>query len=322
MIHCVLLNPSIDHIFEIPHFKAGETFKTQKSLQFPVGKAISVALTLRAMDTEVNVVALIGKEDLKQYNDFLTMHKIVHTLFPVSGKTRSNITIVDSDTKLSTHLRSQGFSGDIQDFEKINSFLRIMVQKDDLVIFSGSLPSGAPKDYYLEPSEIVRNKRAKLIIDSSGERLKLLKMYNPYIIKANLKEMEMIVDRELCPTDEFDYMPNEEELYTLLDSCSELNNYKSKYNVLTLGKFGSLIFTRNEAYFAHIELDRAAYTIGCGDAFLGGLVYGLIHNYSIKENLEIATICGAANTLCLGPGIINREDFPNLKRKLKLQRLR
>ncbi len=307
---------------EIPNFTVGETYQVQKTHEFPVGKAISVALTLQELEIQTHVVALIGKRELCLYQDFLDSKEIAHTFFPVQGVTRSNVTVIDSCSKSSTHLRFIGFEGTRQNFDDINSFLKIMVQKDDFVIFSGSLPLGASPEFFYEPSEIIRRKEAKLIIDSSGERLKLIKMYNPYIIKANLKEMEIIVNKQLCETNEFEHQPSEEELYTLLDLCSELNIYKSKFNVLTLGKYGSLIFNRKEAYFAQISLEKAEYNIGCGDAFLGGLVYGLTQDYSLKENIEIATICGAANTLCFGPGIINKKDFPHLRKIIEIQRLR
>lgn len=322
MIYCILLNPSIDKIIEIPDFKTGETYQLPNPQIFPVGKAISVALTLKELQMSTHLVALIGKNEIKLYKKFLEDKKINHTLIAVEGKTRSNITLIDSINDSATHLRFSGFSGTFENFAGVNSFLRIMVQKGDLVVFSGSLPSGAPPEYYFEPSEIIRSKGAKLIIDTSGKRLNLLKMYNPYIIKANLPEMNIIINKKLHPTDEFDHQPTEEELYSLLDLCAELNDYKSKFNVLTLGKYGALIFNRNEAFYGKICLEKSAYTIGCGDAFLGGLISGLINHYNLEAILKIATICGAANTLRIGPGCIDKADFTYLEKKLQIQRLR
>ncbi|UYP44932.1 1-phosphofructokinase [Candidatus Lokiarchaeum ossiferum] len=322
MIYCILLNPSIDKIIEIQNFKLGGTYQLPNPQVFPVGKAISVALTLKELHISTHIVALIGQLDIKLYKNFLESKEINHTLIAVEGKTRTNMTLIDSINDASTHLRFSGFDVTAKNLSEINSFLRIMIQKNDIVVFSGSLPPGTPSEYFLEPSEIIRNKNAKLIIDSSGERLKLMKMYNPYIIKANLQEMAIIVNKKLCTKEDFDHQPTEEELYTLLDLCSELNEYKSKFNVLTLGKYGALIFNRKEAYYGKVTLEKSAYTIGCGDAFLGGLISGLINKYEMKAILRIATICGAANTLQIGPGCINQTDITNLESKCQIQKLR
>src|SRR5512137_1927033 len=93
-ITCILLNPTIDEIHEIEHFKVGGTFKTKASHVFPVGKTISVALGLRTLGDKPFVIALVGKDDIPRYREFLEGKDIGCHLVPVDGQTRHNMTIV------------------------------------------------------------------------------------------------------------------------------------------------------------------------------------------------------------------------------------
>jgi 1-phosphofructokinase family hexose kinase len=328
MIFCILLNPTIDKIVEIVDFSSGNTYNLRDISVFPVGKAISVALTLSTLECPVQVVCLIGENQVPLYEKFLQNHNIPAHIIPIKGQTRSNLTIIDQSNKLSTHLRFPGFKVTSHDLEQIDLFLDAHVNKDDYVVFSGSLPNGAPPEYFFKPAEIVNRKSARLIIDTSGDRLKPMLLYNPYLIKANLDEMSSILDKNLVPSSdinksrELDHQPSLEELYTLLDSCGELYSNKSKLNIITLAQYGALAFNRKGSYYAKIKSDNNSYTIGCGDAFLGGLISGMSKNLSDEECLKFATACGAANTLTLGPGILKKSDVNEIMTKIIIKRLK
>ena len=55
MIYAILLNPSIDQIYEINNFSIGGTFKVNNNIVYPVGKAISFALAVRELDKKVKL---------------------------------------------------------------------------------------------------------------------------------------------------------------------------------------------------------------------------------------------------------------------------
>ncbi|MBN2150094.1 MAG: hypothetical protein JW839_01485, partial [Candidatus Lokiarchaeota archaeon] len=66
-VTCILLNPTIDHVHEVEHFKAGGTYKASATRVFPAGKAVSVALGLRALGEAPSVVSLVGRGELGIY---------------------------------------------------------------------------------------------------------------------------------------------------------------------------------------------------------------------------------------------------------------
>ncbi|MCP4763121.1 MAG: 1-phosphofructokinase family hexose kinase [archaeon] len=320
MIYCVLLNPSIDNIIELSDFKSGNTYKISKNLKFPVGKSISVALTLKELGEQVSVFALIGKNQIQLYEEFLNKKKITYEFIPISGETRSNITIVDKKNNSTTHLRFPGFSINQSNLNDLKNKIEENIEEDDYIVFSGSIPKNTPKGFLEEISKIVKGKKAKFIIDTNGEPLKKIDIYSPLFIKANLEEMGKILGKNLIITPELTKKPNKDDLYLLLSKC-RLKKHNTKFNILTLEEYGSILYSDKEAYHAKIKIDNSTYTVGCGDSFLGGVIAGLIKNYSLKDILYLATACGAANTQELGAGILKKKKVDEYISKIQIQDL-
>jgi 1-phosphofructokinase family hexose kinase len=321
MIQCVLLNPTIDRILQIPNFEVGGTFQVSAFDEFPVGKAISVALTLKEIKEKVSVIAFIGKEEISQYEAFLNGRDIKHILIPIEGKTRSNTTILDTNQATTTHIRFPGFAVNQSHLKIMEKHIQDNINKDDFVILSGSFPNGVPNDYHLQLSKIIEQRQARFIVDTSGKPLETLQSVHPYIIKANLEEMSSIIGKKLIEKQELTEIPNKTTIKNLALSCRESIKIKNLFNVLTLGKYGAILFNSNTIMYSYLEVKNAIYTVGCGDAFMGGLVAGMNRNYPIEDIFRLATACGAANTQCLGAGILNNQDVEKFKPQVKIQKI-
>ena len=71
--------------------------------------------------------------------------------------------------------------------------------------------------------------------------------------------------------------------------------------VVTCGEKGSIVHTQTETLNippAHVS--SVAEPTGAGDAFRGGLLFGLIHGCSIRESAQIGSVCGAYAVECVG----------------------
>ena len=131
MIYCVCLNTTIDVFLEISHFTAGGTFKIEAQEEFPVGKGVSVALGLKTLDTQVEVLCCVGEDDVALYENTLKLQEIPHKILPMVGKTRQNLTIYDPAVNRTTHIRFPGFKATNTKFDPIFKYLREKVQPGD-----------------------------------------------------------------------------------------------------------------------------------------------------------------------------------------------
>ncbi len=95
---------------------------------------------------------------------------------------------------------------------------------------------------------------------------------------------------------------NEWELYRYDEQSSNEQSAKKiidsgcPWLIVTLSSEGVLLYTKNNAL--HLPVNKEAsyqYALGCGDALLSGLVYGLLQNYSIEESLSLGNKAASLN---------------------------
>ena len=174
-IIAILLNPTIDQIYEIDNFTVGGTFKVKNSVIYPVGKAISFALAIRELDKEkavIKVIGLIGHKEISLYSDFLSKRNIEFEFVKVKDKTRSNKTINDPIKRTTTHIREEGFKIQKKDLGKLINLMETHINEQDYIVFSGSISPGVEDDFYYNLIiNIKRNKNAITILDTNGRAL-------------------------------------------------------------------------------------------------------------------------------------------------------
>ena len=133
-IYAILLNPTIDQIFEIENFYVGGNFKVKKSSIYPVGKAISFALAIREISKQKNIVkviACIEKDDISLYSKFLQDKEIDYEFIKIEGKTRSNKTINDPFNRTTTHIREPGFTLTQEDIAELKYVLKDNIKNNN-----------------------------------------------------------------------------------------------------------------------------------------------------------------------------------------------
>ncbi len=68
---------------------------------------------------------------------------------------------------------------------------------------SGSLPPGVPTDFYARVARIGKDRKAKVIIDVSGEALEEALKEGVYLIKPNVREFRELVGKGLFTEKEY-----------------------------------------------------------------------------------------------------------------------
>ena len=79
-------------------------------------------------------------------------------------------------------------------------------------------------------------------------------------------------------------------------AADKLINLGIKKVIITLGEKGLILFRWTEEIYFKASSVKAIDTTGAGDAFNGGLAFGLSKEKSIKECLELAISCRISTT--------------------------
>ncbi|HME54542.1 MAG TPA: PfkB family carbohydrate kinase [Candidatus Lokiarchaeia archaeon] len=325
-ITCVLLNPTIDHVHEIEHFEVGGTFKIQATHVFPAGKAISVALGLRSLGEDPTVIALIGKEDIKTYRDFLGANSIPATLIPVNGATRHNMTIVDPVEGTVTHLRETGFTASESHVDAVKKRLK-KVERDaeNWVIFSGSTPPGLNENTYAGLVEYASNLGYKTLVDISGSPLvQTMARHKPWLLKINKVELDDLLgcrssDAEL---DAGTSPVTRDELDVMVSDARGLLDDRLSMISVTLGAGGAILVTKDLAFHGMMQDMtgiKVINTVGAGDAFFAGLIHALLREKSPSEMLKEAISSATAKILVHGAGLFSPAEHDTFLARVLVQ---
>ncbi len=312
MLFCVQLNPTIDRVLEVPNFAIGETLRIETVTIYPLGKAISVALSAKTIGETPQVVSLIGEHEVELYEQFLKEQGIANHLIPVAGRTRSNITIIDPVGGTTTHLREKGFTVSMGVIYLLQKYLNDYVQKDDVVLFSGSLPPGLPDDLYAHLLSHAPTCKARGL-DTSGAALRAGMDGHPSFVKPNLVELGELYHG--VPT-------SSDDLPALFPFIEMLRKRGVSLGAVTLGNRGSILWDKTSLISAQVKLPTVVDTVGCGDAFFAGLAAGASHDWDLEHIARVATAAAGANAITPGAGIFLESDFSVLLKKVKIQPLK
>lgn len=281
---------------------------------FPAGKGINVARTAAVLGQKVLALGFVGKEDQRDFQALESLF-LQLDLIPVDGDTRLNTTIYDARTGVTTHERSCGFSVQPREIDDLKQRLYASVEPGDVVVLSGSLPPGAPKELYQCLVSDCRARGASVILDSSGEEFRLGVESAPHMVKPNLAELEQLISDD--PLDSEARVTSAAR--SLVDQGVELV-------VVSLGEKGVIVVAEgsSHAWKANVTVDRPilpAGELGSGDAMVAGFAVGILTRRDLSGTVRLGIACGAANLFEMGPGICHLEDIRRLLRRVYFHEL-
>jgi 6-phosphofructokinase 2 len=171
----------------------------------------------------------------------------------------------------------------------------------DFVVASGSLPPGAPLDFYGRASRIVTSGGARLLVDTSGPALKAALVEGVWLAKPSLRELCGVVGESL--EDEPDWVR----------ACAGLvKDRRAEIIALTLGHRGALLVARDCALRAEPPPITALSSVGAGDSFLGAMVWGLAAGYDLACALRLGVAAGSSAVLNPGTELAHADDTRRL----------
>lgn len=103
------------------------------------------------------------------------------------------------------------------------------------------------------------------------------------MIKPNLDELSTLAGYSI-PEDDT----------SIIKAIDSLDRYGVEIIAVSLGGNGSIVKTPEGVYRVHPPKVDVINTIGCGDCYLAGFVYGLSKGYDMEETIRTATGVSAA----------------------------
>ncbi len=304
----VTANTAIDYVLKVNNLCLGDNVIAENTVKFASGKGINVAKAVATLASPVWVSGFVGSKSWAFFKE-LNSELITTDYTLVEGETRTNLTLSDSYKQQETHLRGKGFSVTATDCQSLIKKLAASINANDIVVMSGSLPEGAPPDFYQSVIEICRSKSALAFLDSSGESLRQGVKGCPDLIKPNKQEFEWLVGRSL------------DDENSLLVAAREIVATGVKQVLVSRAEHGALLVSDKWALAASVVCNdsKIVSQVGCGDALVAGFAFATLHGYELIETLKLAVACGAANLFSAEPGRFERRILAPIIEKVQLR---
>lgn len=264
MVYTITFNPALDYTVEIEDFKQGEINRSKSELILPGGKGINVSQVLNNLGIANKAIAFIADftgDKLEQ----LLKEKRIDTDFirTKEGMTRINVKIV---SKRETAINCDGPKIDENDLKILYEKLDL-IQKDDFLVLSGSIPKELSFTIYEEIFERLNDKKINIIVDARKQLLTNILKYRPFLIKPNKEELEEIFNIEIKSRDD------------VIKYAKELKNMGAVNVLISLGSDGAiLIDEKDNIYYQKVPPCQIIKTVGSGDSTVAGFLMR-IHQY-------------------------------------------
>ncbi|GAW92126.1 1-phosphofructokinase [Calderihabitans maritimus] len=305
----VTLNPALDKTIIIPRLDVGGLNRVEQMRLDPGGKGVNVAKVLKKFAIDVIATGFIGNSQGGVIQKSLKDLGIKTEFVEVQGVTRTNLKIVDNQTKLTTEINEPGFEVSAEDLTKFREKLSNLLQDASFLILGGSLPRGVPEDIYKDYITLAKGKNVKSILDADGKALKEGIKARPFAVKPNIHELEQLVGRSL---------PTEQDIVT---AGQELIHEGVTVVVVSMGSKGSIVLDKKEAYRVTPFPITPQSTVGAGDSMVAAMTYAFLENKLLEEVARWATAAGTVTASKAGTEVCSFAEVQRLLNDVNVTRI-
>lgn len=251
----------------------------------PAGGGINVARNLHAMGVDVQAVLAAGGASGKQLRQMLERERISFRCFDIDDDTCQNIGLTETSTGKMYHLVFPGQQLNTLEWQNCLTYVTSLDPAPGYLVLSGSLPEGAPDDFYGRIAADAKGKGIRTILDTSGRALAAPLKAGVYLAKLNRGEF---VDSG--------YSGSLDDYQGMLAAMAEMvANGMAEALIVTLDAEGALLASRHGNRL-HIRPPpvKVVSHVGAGDSFVSVLIYKLHQGKALTEAFQYGIAAAAA----------------------------
>lgn len=294
MIYTVTFNPALDYIMRVDDLQSKDINRTRSEEIHYGGKGINVSVILTRLGVENKALGFVAGFSGKQIEDMLVSDGIKTDFVHLKeGYTRINVKI-RCDRELDINANGPEIKREEVDalFEKLEK-----LKSGDYLILAGSIPKALPDNMYEKILERLDGKGVNFVVDATGDLLKNVLKYKPFMVKPNHHELGEIFGVEITALEDI-------EKY-----AKKLQEMGAKNVLVSRGKDGAaLIDEFGKVHTMGNVPGKIISSVGCGDSMVAGFVAGYAKEKDYAYALKLGSACGNATAFSSGLATKNEID--------------
>lgn len=288
MIVTLTANPSHDRTVALAGpLVRGAVIRSESVISQAGGKGVNISRA--SVGAGIPSIAVLPAPDDDPFVHELLAAGIDCRPVPTAGALRVNITISEPDGT-TTKLNSPGPTVTPQVLAGLTDALRHRAATADWLVLAGSLPPGAPVEWYAELVAALRGRGARIAVDTSDAPLLALVdglgVAAPHLMKPNGEELASFTG------DDADAL--ESDPVAAARAAATLVERGVETVLATLGARGAVLVTADGAWHATPPETTVVSTVGAGDSSLFGYLLGDLRAQDPAHRLALAVAYGSA----------------------------
>ncbi len=278
MIYTVTVNPSIDYIVQLRNLTLGEVNRMDYDNKLPGGKGINVSRILKELDVENTALGFLGGFTGRFVEESLESVGLSTSFTHIKEDTRINVKIkAEEETEINGR-------GPVISEEELVEFKKQFekLEKGDVVIFAGSLAPNLDDDFYAELIDVIREKGADFVIDTTGESLMKTLEKKPLVVKPNNHELADLFRVELKSMDD------------VAKYGRKLLELGAQHVLISMAGDGGMMITKDKVYRSYAPKGTVINSVGAGDSMIGGFTGTFARTGDVLEAFRYGLACGSA----------------------------
>ncbi|MFC5436352.1 1-phosphofructokinase family hexose kinase [Rhodanobacter umsongensis] len=297
------MNPALDIATSTDQIVPDRKLRCDTPRYDPGGGGINVARAVHSLGVDALAVFPAGGAAGNLIGHLLQQEGVEHRAIPITGFTRESLNIVERESGSQYRFILPGPEiGDL-DQQRCLDELAAAAADAAYIVASGSLPPGAPADFYGRVVELAKLQGKRLVLDTSGSALKSTGA-GVYLLKPSLIELETLVGRPIRGKRE-----EEQAAQELIEQG------RCEVAVVSLGARGAILASKDAIERLPSIAVAAKSAVGAGDSMLAGVLVGLTRGLSLREAARFGIAAGAAALLAVGTQLCRLDDVERFYRQ-------
>ncbi len=301
----ITFNPAIDKSTRVERLISEKKLSCELPVYEPGGGGINVARAIKKLGGEATAVYLAGGYSGIRLTKLLHEESVETVVTKTRNDTRENLVVVEVATNKQFRFGMPGLKVYESEWQACLKSIE-HINQVDFIVASGSLPEGIPTDIFARIALIAQTKKAKFIVDTTGEALRQAVETGVHLIKPNLGELSSLMGME------------ELSIESVGNVARQLiEKGKCEVVAVSMGADGAMLVTQDLMVAIKPPKVERKSTVGAGDSMVAGIVLSLSKNKSLIESVQYGVACGTAATMNEGSELCRIEDAERLYKLIK-----
>ena len=281
MIYTVTFNPALDYVVFLDDLKLGDVNRSTRESIFYGGKGINVSTILNTLGLETTALGFIAGFTGKAIEDGLASQGI-HTDFIelTEGNSRINVKIkADKETEINGIGPEIGKTELDELFEKLDQ-----MKSGDYLVLAGSIPAFLPDTIYETIMEYLQGRNIRIVVDATGELLKKVLAFKPFLVKPNKAELSELYGRKLTDRRE------------VIEAAEWLKKEGAQNVMVSMAGEGAVLLDeKGEVHDREAAKGTVVNSVGAGDSMVAGFLAGFLETGDYEKAFCMGMCAGSAS---------------------------